>query len=217
MRKRLQICLLVIALAVAVPAMLAPGKIFWSFGSGRPEGNWPGKVVYRAPLQINGGSADLTVLSCPASSEQSRQAATVTSLVLPDKVLRRLTVPAEDQGKVLLFEIEQSKREFDTSAADRTPRRLDMVPAYPGSRSVWFMRNEDTRTALETLDAPGEIDVVRTFYASSLRMEGWLNPLGKHMDVGIYVRGRDVCCVIVKPFAGHGCLVTVLHKTGAMD
>ena len=96
------------------------------------------------------------------------------------------------------------------------------VPLYPGSRVTRFMRNQDTRTALETAMTSASPSAVAAFYATTLKRAGWGLPLPPRGDdeggLWLFVKGQDVCCVQAqRTDSDSETRVTLLHKRGALE
>jgi hypothetical protein len=229
-----------LALALAVP-LSSPARVFfrrglWG-GAATPDSGWLGRTVYAAVFQINGGRARMTVLDCAGPlGTLCRGNATEGMPVqwLPgspemriglagdaERVTRFVAVQPADKRGAALFGIEQSRAEFERSLKPGAADWLPGLEGIAGGVSTFQARNEDTRTAVQTVRVPAARAAAWAAVKAVLGASGWQAALagGQRADRGIemFLRGRDLCCVLVQPADRPGeSVVTVLHKEGAV-
>ena len=232
--------LLLAACALCPPP--AGARVFWRSGGGawidRVARQLNGATVYRAAVQVNGGRADVGVVRsgepfAPTSARMRQALAPAGGFLIAGsrmafgvaapggRIVRTLILAPGDEGSCAVFVIDQSRDDFEQAKAAPTGHMLPSVPEYPGARILSYIRNEDTRTAIQTATAPAAPAAALQFYESALARDGWSSPLGSRpageRDWAFFLRGRDVCAVLVAP-SDHPaeCRITVLQKDSSL-
>ena len=232
------------AVALALLAGVAEGKVFWLWGgsgsSALLDYSRLGKTAYETTVQINGGRGHLTVVKATAGLRATLQrvraacehgarvdfsfADTGAGLAVVSGGQRTLkaVIIATAPEESLVMGLEQSESEAALSAMPPDRHMLDAVPAFPGSAPSSFLRNEDTGTALETSSCQAEAGSVADFFVSTLERDGW-SPVFKGAAspppaTQVFLKGRDICCVSVQSTEdSRETRITVLHKRGAVE
>ncbi len=225
---------LLIVLLIAASAVVCYGKVFRRIGGYRgamPAGRLKTSTAYRSDIQINDGQATLQVLGwndnldtvvpilretwfSDKDAQLVRNAAGAFGVVCVDDTIMRLLV-SEIDGSCIALRIEQSTDEFDRSS--RAPARHRLT-SYPNSTPVFFMKNEDTRTAIELSNAYCDPDAAYDALDSSMTEEGWLSPFplqgAIQRRMNVYLRNKELCLVFAGGSQANGrSTVVVLHKT----
>lgn len=234
------------ALLLFLPAFLIPAasdaRVFWRWGRWQVgpffEYKWLGETAYRAPLRINNGRGEMTVVKArcnlDAALRNARKAAGQSGKLLAvlegsdmalavvsaeKRVIRILLFPLPRGDECLAFILDQS--ENDARASDAPPARhmIEEIPAYPGSVPVSYMLNEDTRSAIEVSSTRADPASVQNYYETSLSGAGWTPVLPPCGSGAIYLRGREICLVMARcrPDCPGETTITVLQKRTAME
>jgi len=224
-----------LALVTGVP-LVCQGRVFLRLGRwflpSLTEGVAGGKLVYEAPLWINGAPARVAVLECPmaAASLAGAMGAAVPTAGAgvaggepvriweqagAERCVRWVAVTPRGRPGCVLFGIEQ---EAERAAVARVAGAEQPVPglsALPGARTTFTALNEETRTALTIVRVKGAARSLVAGVEAELRQQGWQPaPAGARRPAGgMFVRGREICCLWVRGGAADGeCLVALLHK-----
>lgn len=233
---------MIAAALLAAGAVAVHAKVFQVVGSvfdrARFAAEAAGKVVYRAVLQINGGKADVTVVSAKddvealgrqilaagANGEAGFKGDAALGLGFVrgwGQTLRMLAFRPGLRDEALVIAVEQSDREAAESSSGRIVHAIPDVPEYPGGTVKSVMRNADTRTSFETLRASDSAGTVEAYYAGAMARNGWTPVFAGKSPGGTGVqvlgRGADICLVWVRGTASFGeSDVILLHKRGAI-
>lgn len=195
-----------------------------------------GKHVYSAEVDLNGARSNLRVsVVSRALDETMRECERALGgthgvfytgsqmgrgLLEREGRVTRLLVFANDASQCVLYALNQSKRDYETSK--RPPQRnlLTELPMYGGSVPELFMRDRETGTtlAIETSDAPPAR--VLTALATDMRADGWI-PLSASANAGgaiVYARKDLRATLHVGPGpGGGGSRITRLHKEPGVE
>lgn len=232
---------LLLAACAACPHPAA-ARVFWRAGGGawidRVARQLNGAAVYRASVRVNAGRAEIGVVrsgeALGPTAAHVRQALTPAGGILiagsrlafgaassGGRIVRTLILAPDDEGSCAVFVIDQSRDDFEQAKAAPTGHMLPSVPEYPGAHVVSFIKNEDTRTAIQVATAPAAPAAALQFYESALARGGWSAPLGSRpageRDWALFLRGRDICAVLVAPSDRPAeCRITVLQKDSSL-
>ncbi len=238
--RRILICAVLLALAAPLPP--ADARVFWRLGGGawadRVSRQLNGTTVYRAPIRINGGRADVGVVRSgePFATAAARLRESLVAsggfllagsrmafglAASGGRVVRVLLLAPDGGSDCAVFVIEQARDEYERAQAAPDGHLLTGIPEYPGARVLSCLKNDGTRTAIQTAAAPAAPPAALQFYESALARDGWSAPLGTRpageRDWGLFIRGRDVCAVFVAPSGNPAeCRITVLQKDSSL-
>ena len=134
--------------------------------------------------------------------------------------VRLMTLSPGSGSQTLVVSVAQSDADAKASHAADMSHQIDDVPVTSDSRVVSFMKNLDTRTALEQLVVRMSGEGPRRYFESVMPRNGWTPMFRAPGDSGlvVFVKGADVCCVRIKSSDSDGeSSVTLLHKQGAVN
>lgn len=230
-------CLLTRAFTAAclLTALAADARVFQQVGGRgstlfRPD--VAGRRAYETTMQINGTEAAVSVAALEGGLAAATRALGGGVLVCGDGIAAGRLRGSGRQASVLVLTPAREDRAVavavEQSDADRLRSRdaanadgATGIPGMPGSVLTCTMRNDDTRTALETRRATVASGEAAAYYDTTLRQTGWACLTPRAVGEGglqVYVKGPDVCCVNVRPADPRGgCLVTVLRKPSAAN
>jgi hypothetical protein len=197
-----------------------------------------GRRLYAATFQLNGGEAAVAVTAMEggvaavgrALAASAAPGATAHFVAGEGAGLGRL----EGQGRTaavlaltpgredraLVVSVEQSVAERERARHPGLAAGATGIPPLPDSILTCTMRNDDTRTALETRRTAVAPAAAAAYYDATLRGGGWTRLIpGGSPDRGlmVYLKDADVCCVQMGvPGASGECLVTIVRKPGAV-
>jgi len=233
-------------LQIGIPALVAGLSAFWVqaaiFQAGGSTGgdllnpDSFGRCLYRAVMQINGGRAEVSVISCEegvgplrAAFKTDEQAGTgrfipgeslgIGQVTREGRTLRLVTLKPSPDSPPLMVAVSQSVSEAKASRSDESRHQIDEIPIPSGARVLSFQRNDESRTSLERLAVGMPADGVRGYYDAILARNGWsrLFPESRESGLMVFVKGATVCCVGVGAADSYGeSRVTLLHKQGAV-
>jgi hypothetical protein len=228
-----------IVLAFLAFAAVCHAHIFRIWGGARPGMSLDqlgAKELYHSKVQINDGSGNLTVYGWGGSFDgllsdlrRSIFADKGDMAVLGDGMAFGIV---EDAGTVsrmvllkmkedcVLFQLAQSRREFELSTRASSTHLLTGMPSFPDSEPMFFMENTDTRTSIEISSTKSRPVTVVTSLHSALTSDGWQSPFpddGSARFEGstfrVYLRKKDMCCILATDRTdGTGAMVLVMHK-----
>lgn len=217
-------------------AAMCAGDVFLRHGAAGSSqaGSVEERTGYSAAVEVNDGKGQLKVSSLDADFDTA--VATIRSTVFAghekqlavgdglafgiihgkDAVVRILLTQAG--GKCVAFRLEQSPDEFAGSLRRTDSLKAKSLPSYPGSVPVFSTANSATDSVLDLSSANTDVSTAWNFMDSGLRRAGWktLSAPGKQAsagtgEMGLYLRGREICCVIVRKSAeGTGSLIGLL-------
>lgn len=224
------------ALAVLVAAALASsGNVFvrWKAGSdsARALEAMGGKAIYRASVAVNGGKGNLAIFGFDAgfssvvrdvakafgtqNSDANGATMSLLSVTTDVSVTRMLVLSLDRKDQTIVFALEQSPGEAETSAKAAVQPLPAGIPDYPGSDPLFHARDDEAAVELAVYGANAAANAVTSFYDSSLVGLGWtsLLPRGAGGSLVACQKGMDLCWVFVtpQPVSGKG-TITVLHK-----
>jgi hypothetical protein len=242
MTRRQSYLVVVLVLAACLPAAVLQARVFRS-GGGSPgrtmfKAEDFGKRLYRTVMRLNGGKAEVNVVSCREGLEGVRQSvlagqgmatrfAAGESLGIGEiagmgRNVRLLAIApgdADTDGMVVTVERAQES----TSSRQPLPLKHELLemPLIPGGQVTGFMKNEDTRVSWETVTAPASPAQIAAYYETNLKQAGWtpVSPSRPSDEGGMlfFVKEGDLCCVRVRRLDSDGeTQVALLHKQGAL-
>ena len=189
--------------------------------------------IYQAPIRFNGVKADLNIYGCamPLSAvaarlrrafgddwdEQQASATFLQGRIRSDVRERRVVAIAPGSwDQTVVFVVHQAP----VLARQTSVTPATGVPCYPGSRPLWMIENDDTRTTLYLATTPQPPVAVIPAFRNQLASGGW-TPLSDDSRAGAalgFVKGSDTCWIRCAQSATTGeSTITVLHKRGKME
>jgi hypothetical protein len=195
-----------------------------------------GRMAYESTVQVNGGEGQLEVFHFAKGVDEVTaeliralgQRASVSragSMVLVTirehgRVIRFLVLRVSSRVETLVFKLDQTASQFESSREPPAEHLVKAVPSYPGSTPEFFV--EDTRrgTGLAVATAPVSPHAVHAHFARELPAAGWrpllpVSPADPETDppMTIFQRDQDLCSVLVTAADAPGSArITVLHK-----
>ncbi len=207
---------LLLLLAGCLSASLLHARVFTSRTVDLFNPSTFGRLVYKTVMEINEGKAEVSVVAC----DDGLTAVQATVQHQRDSKFRAVALSAGDEKPALLVTVVQSQAEKDASQSQRARHRLADVPVPSDGVVLGTLRSMDTRTTFERLVSRlGKEEIVR-FFEQSMNREGWLKLVGAAGKGGFlfYVKGADICMVMVAPQESNGETgITLLHKQGAVN
>lgn len=231
--------LLPVLFGVGLSALVLQARVYQTSGAVGGDLFNPssfGRQVYRTVMTINGGRADVSVVDCAGGDASVRTACNALppgaarymvgeslglgKAVRDGKEVRLLTLSPGPGARMLLVTVTQSDSAARDSATPPLRHQLEDVPVPPDATVLSYMKNADTRTAMERLSVrmPGE--GARLYFEGAMARAGWTRVSGAAGENGMafYMKGADVCCVRVSVADSDGeSRVTLLHKRGAVE
>ncbi|TFH14766.1 MAG: hypothetical protein E4H02_09265 [Lentisphaerales bacterium] len=227
------------ALAFLAFAVVCYGRIFQLWGgakSGMSLDQLGAKELYRAKVQVNDGSGDLTVYGWDDDFEDALAALGRTCFpngggmkVVGDgigmgiarngRTVARMIL-LKTSGQSVLFRLVQSPAEYELSEKKPSTRFMSELPPFPGSEPIFFLKNADTGTSVEISRTRSRAGTVSVSMDDALASAGWQCPFpGDGSTVGegpvcrFYVRKKDMCCILATDMNdGTGTLVLAMHN-----
>jgi hypothetical protein len=234
-----RLCSVLLMATLAVAAFVVQARVFQGVGGGslfRPDG--AGRRVYATTLQLNGGEAAVAVTaveggvpavgrvlaaSAPPGAVVRFTAGEGTGVGRVEAQGRAVAVLALMPGgaeRALAVSVEQTLAERERSCRPAQAVGTTGIPPLPESELTCTMRNDDTRTALESRRTAVAPPAAAAYYDATLRGGGWtrLVPAGSPgRGLMVYMKDADVCCVQIGDADPRGeCLVTIVRKPGAV-
>lgn len=233
-RPRTGFVILLAALA-ACAVIDADARVFRWRGMFRPDGPMNaasfGYVVYEARMEVDGRPVSASVVNASASPNELkaildsaaaggsiRYAATramgVGEVLNGPNRLKVVAVPTGESRSTVMLLADEPGKSFPAL------EQIDDVPRCQGMKVARVMRNEDTRSTLQTGTTPDHPDAVDAFYRAALARDGWtpLAPVRGSVEGGLlagFSRGSDVCWILCRRSDSDGeTRVTLLHKRG---
>lgn len=223
-----------------LPALTTQARVFrligrWWGGAG-PDAGESGESIYRTVMRVNSGEAEVNVRVTPkgTSGELLRQDRGTAGMQPVDETTARQVRrdssgdrhgialrSADGEGPSVFVSVEPLNSA--PAALRMVPRHeLSDIPLVPGGVVSAFIRNAQSRTALEmaaTGMAPTE---AAAFYESTMKRSGWVqlfhSPAGEGPVLLCFVRNLDFCCVQVGPVNTRGeTQLALLHRQGALN
>lgn len=242
MRKSLPYLACLVILAVCLPASLLQARVSRFLGGVQGPSVFVaeefGKRLYQTLMRINGGQAEVSVVSFREGMDDLRRRVLssqggsvrfeagetmglgeITGMGKKVRVLA--LVPGGNPAAGVMVVTEQAQAENGTGRPLVLKHNLKELPAPSGSQVTGYMKNEDTRVGWETLIAPAPVADVVAYYETALKQAGWKSIMpSRAPDSGgvfCFMRGADICCVQVKRADLDGeTQVALLHKQGAL-
>lgn len=228
MTGKLRNVVLLTAIGCALVTALCHGDVFIRRGAtdGSPAGSGLERTAYKAAMSVNSGKGQLKVLGL--SGDFDAAVATLRATLFAGKedhlkagdglafgIVRRKDIVVrvlvtEAGGKCVVFKLEQSPEEFADSFRQTSSLRLKELPVYPGSMPVFSAGNDETDSILEISRANTDPATAWNVMDSGMRRARWVtmakpeqgaSPAG---GMGVYVRGKEICCVMVRKSAEGG-------------
>jgi hypothetical protein len=229
--------------ALLIDTGIASAKVFFRWGasanSGQAMESAGGRPAYSADIAVNGGTGRLQVFAFPTSLADTLRTlratfagaaltqaggSMATALVKADgRVVRFAAIQLSASPETLVFYVDQSEQEYEASLRAPEEHRLRELPAFPGSTPVFFARDDTARMSIEVSATATDAQDIQSFYETRLAGDGWKPALetraGQKPVLGMetYLRGRDVCCVLVDRAPDGGNRITLLHKRPGVE
>jgi hypothetical protein len=230
------------ATVLLATAVLCQGRVFLRRGAAaqwiRTLEQAGGRQAYEADVDVNAGQGHLRVFRYrePLSEVAARLerafpdgrfapdggALVAGTVQLPHGILRLVLVELDFPLQTAVFGLEQSAAAAAESRQPPAGHPLADVPAFPGSRPLFFAADRSTRTSLAVAGARTDAAAVREFYRATLPARGWSDALpasGGGTAAGglaVYVKPDATCIVFVEDADAAGaCRVALLHKPQA--
>jgi len=132
------------------------------------------------------------------------------------QVARMLTL--SPGSKTLLVSVIQSKADARVSGTAPLQHQIKEIPVPPEAVVLSAMSNADTRTAVERLSLRMPQEGLSRYFSTALKQSGWTPLSGGKAGMGLYVKGADLCVVMVTASdSDGGSRATLLHKRGAVE
>ncbi len=197
-------------------------------------------TAYSSRVTINGGDADLKVLSYSANLRSvmkgldNQYAKRSGGLFMngdsigigivhqAHTITRLLVLELRPENRCLVFTLNQSIVDYSRSETSPTHHLLTRIPHLPGSRPNFFMKDNGTQLSLEVSTTPSDSASAQSTMSSSLRQQGWvpmvpLERMPQSPGLMIYVKGREIAMVSVTTDTNtRQSTITLLHKTPAL-
>jgi len=197
--------------------------------------NLGGTVGYATAIQLNGGAGNLTVFRFGAGLDdliaQMKQGLGIQdmtyaggtlalgTLASDDRMHRFVAARLPDLNQTLVFHVDQSKADYESSNKPPDKQPAMAVPPFPGSSPAFFVRDVGADMALAVSRTASTPEAVEAFYASSLTGDGWSRFLapgkGRTAPGGAlyFQRGAEICVILVSPSSSSAeNRLAVLHK-----
>lgn len=234
-----------VCLALLLAAATCHARVFLRWGaasqSTRALRELGGKIVYEAPVTINGGHGDLVIFNFDRSPGElmprmrsifglknfgfaggNTAVANVRSSAI---VIRLIALRLNNPGQTLVFKVEQSEDEYKSSQSPPEDHPTTPIPPYPGSKPEFYVRDGNTEASLAISTADSAPGTVRDFFRARLTASGWTPALApaqadRHLlrdqSMSVYLKDRQMCCVMVTAEVAGTSRITLLHKTQGM-
>ncbi len=220
---------LVILALVVTAAAVCDGDVFFRWGAAKAGvslDNVGGKDVFVAPVEINGGRADLAVYSWDddyatvvTKVKQSFFAGAGAVFANGDELSMGMVSNASSVTRVMVvnlpkgilaFRLVQTRAEYEKSRS--VPEgRLAGLPSFPGSVASFRVSNGEAGAGFELSRTVAGAAEVRAFFDSALLAEGWAPMVGA--AAGIYGKGDDLCMLVVGTSGtGNETTIGLLHR-----
>lgn len=239
MKRRLPIAGLT-ALASVALVVVCHGRVFQRSGAAGGDSagtlrSAGGRIVYQAPVTVNGGRGDLTVFDFGSGADSvAAKLARLFSLETPrtgegglniltarsgGKVLRLLVLSFQAPARAVVMAIEQTDADFAASSAPPSPSLLKDLPAFPGSTPLFYAADEKRGTRLAVSAAASDPATILAHVSSQLSADGWTAflPAPAASGLKLFVRDRQACCVMAAADGAGRSRITVLHNRRGME
>jgi len=237
---------LAILIAVMATVLVSQGRVFLRWGAAaqslKTMESLGGTAAYESSVAVNGGSGQLTVFRFDQLLREvvrnlSRTFAIPNftygggsmgygSVTADGKVLRFVAIRIEEQGKTVVFLIEQSEEDARQSKLAPAASMLSAVPSYPESKPVFFASDGNAGMSMEISRVRTDEESVRQFFATALPGAGWTYAFDPAPNANVstvtaaggpslkvYLKKQEVCCVLVDASdVANETRITVLHK-----
>lgn len=185
----------------------------------------PDRVGYAASVGVNGGKGKLQVLGFDGDFDTAVAALRTTLFAgrenhlkagegmafgivrTENSVVRVLVTKAGET--CTMFRLEQSPAEFADSLRRAASPETASLPVYPGSVPLFSGENTGTDSVVEVSRVNADPSTAWSFMDSGMRKAGWTPMAGQERQsspdgggMSLYVRGKEVCCVLVRQRAG---------------
>lgn len=234
-KRRVLFCVFLLAAVTA----FAPcyGRIFLRWGAASKSNlameNEGGKKAYASKITLNGGSGEVAVFKFtgPLHETAAKLSRIFEGMKFTDTngsmsfgiarsgdfYIRILLLQPGLKDETIVFKTEQSPDDYERSKAPPLTHMLAEVPEFPGSSPAFFAHNEDTDMSLAVASTRSTETAVRKFYDSELTSAGWAPMFTGASSTRIYLRGTEVCFVMLAQSCKDGAgKITLLHKKHGM-
>jgi len=201
-----------------------------------------GSLAYETSITLNGGNGDLSIVGfnkrIAALATELGRVFNTKNIVFSGGSMGLITARANgqvvrltlinisaDSQKTLVFKLQQTESEFQASSKPPKEQMLKDIPAYPGSDPLFFAADNKANAGLAVSLAATDPASVNSFFASKLAASGWAPaiagstaPQATTGGMKVYVKDREICCVLVDPLHAEGkSRITVLHKRQGIE
>lgn len=229
---------------VSLCLLNAEAKVFqrWGgIGSGTQTiAELGGKKIYESTVTINGGKGNLVVFGFdkPISEvctklgsvfknnnlRSTANALTVVHIPTSEGMLKLVILePQPEKNQTVVFALEQSKLDSEMSQKQPIRRVLDILPDYPGAKLVFSATIDQSRTTVEILNVPANIESVKARAVSYMNSAGWTHVVEtesskrqvtlQQFDMQMYYKGMHLCHVQTLSGTQPGeSILVLLHK-----
>ena len=196
-----------------------------------------GAEIYKAVMQINGGVADVSVAVCEGGVAAVRSAIVATghgdgsgfspdmslgmgSAKVGDRSVKVVTLVPDANFPVMMVSVLQRQTEVSASRPALARHQLADVPIPADANVLSYLKNQDTRTALERVSSRMPRETLARYYEQSMAQQGWSRSfrVAARPGLSIYLKGADLCWVRIGDTDSNGeTRVILLHKAGAVN
>lgn len=143
----------------------------------------------------------------------SGQALGWVATLSPQGHLLRYLVLSTGRNQSVLFELGQSRADYEASGAP-APYLFDAAPLFPGGEPLRYLADLEGGTEMQSFDVAAGPEEVASYYAAHFTRSGWASALpptqnGEARPMEIYVKGGRICLVQAY-FSGQSQRCTVL-------
>jgi hypothetical protein len=221
-------------LLLSLAGARADARVFARWGTGGRTGTalrtMGGVIAYQAPITLNGGQGQLSVLSFDGgvadtaarlkpllSAERlaPRGGSLLTTTVTQQEQVVRLVLAEVEPGKrSVVIAVDQSAQEARKSDAPRPTAAIPDVPTYPGGRPEFSATDEQTHTHFAMLAVDAEPAAAGRQMRDLLVAAGWTPalPETRASALAVFTKGAAVCMVHVSRPDDGRTRITLLHK-----
>lgn len=193
-----------------------------------------GRIAYTAPINLNGGNGVVTVYSfkedivsvtkslCRTFNTDKlivkNGSMATTTITDGGMVLNLIAISMQPYGSTTLFKFVQTIAESNKSK-NPPANPIKEVPAFPNTKTTFYAKDKQTKTAIAVATAKTSVQAVLDFYLSELPANGWSAPLSSSNNrhptgqMMLYKKDNKLCCIFAsdKPDTQQTS-ITILYK-----
>ena len=113
-------------------------------------------------------------------------------------VIRYLIVDPGGDDHVMITQTAQTIEAFHRGNKRGAAEALKQIPAYPGSKEISFMRDEQTRLATAVSESSDHPWPILSWYDRKMETAGWIIPLTSGAGARVYVKDGAKAIVSVR-------------------